>query len=86
LRDELLLIVSAGQAAPVVDSGIVTGLRLGAPVSHLGLEAGDLVVAVDGRRVSSREMFVRLLPQGHAEVRLLVRRGPVDRTLRFVER
>ena len=85
LRDELLLIVSAGQAAPVVDSGAITGLRLAAAVPHLGLDAGDLVVAVDGRLVSSREMFARLLPQGR-EVRLLVRRGAADRVLRFVER
>jgi len=85
LRDELLLIVSAGQAAPVVDSGAITGLRLAAAVPHLGLEAGDVVVAVDGRLVSSREMFARLVPQAR-EVRLLVRHGTADRMLRFVER
>ena len=86
LRDELMLIDSAGQVTPVVASGVVTGLRLGAPVPHLGLEAGDVVMAVDGRPITSRAMFLRLLPWARGEALVMVRRGATEKLFHFVER
>jgi hypothetical protein len=79
-------IVAGGQVAPVVTDGAVTGLRLGAAVDALGLTIGDVVVAIDGRPVVSRAMFLQLLAQAHTEVTVTVRRGTTDKDLHFVER
>jgi len=86
LSEELKLIDSAGQVTPVVESGVVTGLRLGAPVPHLGLEAGDVVKAVDGRPITSRAMLLRLVPSARGETSVMVRRGTTEKLLHFVER
>jgi hypothetical protein len=86
LREELMMIIDTGQVTPVVESGVVTGLRLGAPVPHLGLDAGDVVVAVDGRPISSRAMFQRLVPRARGETTVMVRRGTTEQVLHFVER
>jgi hypothetical protein len=82
----LELIAARGQMEPVVTDGAVTGLRLGAAVDALGLVAGDVVVAIDGRPVVSRAMFLHLLAQAHTEAAVTVRRGTTDQDLHFVER
>jgi len=79
-------IVVTGRPEPVVANGAVTGLRLAAAVAALGLSAGDVVVAIDGRLVVSRAMFLHLLAQAHTEATVTVRRGTIDKDLKFVER
>jgi hypothetical protein len=82
----LALIAGDGRLEPVVTDGAVTGLRLGAPVDAFGLVAGDVVVAIDGRPVGSRTMFLHLLAQARIEATVTVRRGTTESDLHFVER
>lgn len=86
LRRALLTIAAHGAPQPLVVSGAVTGLRLGAAVAPLGLAAGDVVIALDGRLVVSRTMFLHLVSQASTEATVTVRRGTTERDLHFVER
>jgi hypothetical protein len=86
LPDALANIVRAGQLAPVVSNGLVTGLRLGAAVAQLGLAADDVVVAVGGRLVTSRAMLADRLAGARGEITLTIRRGTTEKVLQFAER
>ncbi|HEX3765156.1 MAG TPA: hypothetical protein VHW23_40950 [Kofleriaceae bacterium] len=79
-------ILAAGRPAPVVVNGSVAGLRLGAAVPGLGLEAGDVIVAVAGRLVSSRTMLAERIAQAGAATTVTVRRGTEEAMLEFAER
>src|SRR5262249_22818959 len=86
LRGDLAAILGPGPPSPIVNNGAITGLRLEAPVPQLGLEAGDIVLALDGRLVGSRTMFAERLAQARGETTLTIRRGATDKRLQFVER
>jgi S1-C subfamily serine protease len=86
LRTDLAPIVSAGRPTPIVSNGLVTGLRLEAAVAPLGLEAGDIVLAVAGRLVTSRAMLADRIAQARGETRLTIRRGTTEKVLQFAER
>jgi hypothetical protein len=81
----LVPIVAAGPV-PVVVNGSITGLRLGAAVPGLGLEAGDVIVAVAGRLVTSRTMLVDRIARAGAATTVTVRRGAEEAVLQFTER
>lgn len=85
LRAELETVIERGNAEPVVDNESVIGLRLGAAVAPLGLAAGDVVLAIDGRRVVSRAMFLHLVAQARGEARVTVRRGTREAVLELAE-
>jgi hypothetical protein len=86
LRAAVSLIATAGQPSAVVANGAVIGLRLARPVGPLGLVAGDVIVAIDGRLVVSRAMFLHLLADARTETRVTVRRRGTEKVLHFVER
>jgi hypothetical protein len=79
-------ILADGRPAPVVVNGSVTGLRLGAAVSGLGLQAGDVIVAVAGRLVTSRTMLADRIARAGVATTLTVRRGVEEAVLQFAER
>jgi len=86
LRTELASIVTAGRPAPIVANGLVTGLRLEAAVPRLGLDAGDIVLAVAGRLVTSRAMLADRIAHARGEAGLTIRRGTTEKVLQFAER
>jgi hypothetical protein len=86
LAADLVPIVAAGRPAPVVVNGSITGLRLGAAVPGLGLDAGDEIVAVAGRLVTSRTMLADRIARARAALTVTVRRGAEEAVLRFAER
>ncbi|HEX3481469.1 MAG TPA: hypothetical protein VHT91_40930 [Kofleriaceae bacterium] len=86
LAADLGPIVAAGRPAPVVVNGSITGLRLGAAVPGLGLDAGDEIVAVAGRLVTSRTMLADRIARARAAITVTVRRGAEEAVLQFAER
>lgn len=86
LADALVPIVAAGAPAPVVVNGSITGLRLGAAVPGLGLAAGDVIVAMAGRFVTSRSMLADRIAHASAATTVTVRRGAEEAVLQFAER
>jgi hypothetical protein len=86
LRTDLAPIVTAGRPTPIVSNGLVTGLRLEAAVAPLGLDAGDVVLAVAGRLVTSRAMLADRIAHARGETSLTIRRGTTDKVLQFAER
>ena len=67
--------------APVVANGVLVGFRLGAPLAPLGLVAGDVIVAVDGRLVTALAPLRAALGRDAA---LTIRRGTADAVVRLV--
>jgi hypothetical protein len=86
LATGLVPIVAAVQPAPVVVNGSIAGLRLGAAVPGLGLEAGDVIVAVSGRLVTSRTMLADRIAHARAATTVTVQRGTEEAVLEFAER
>lgn len=82
----LIPIVTEAAPAPVVVNGSITGLRLAAAVPGLGLEAGDVIVAVAGRLVTSRTMLADRIARARAATTVTVRRGAEEAVLQFAER
>jgi hypothetical protein len=86
LADDLAAIVSVGHPTPIVVNGLVTGLRLDAAVSGLGLRAGDVIVAMAGRVVTSRTMLADWIARARLSTTVTVRRGVAEAVLQFAER
>jgi hypothetical protein len=86
LAADLVPIVAAGRPAPIVVNGSITGLRLGAAVPGLGFDAGDEIVAVAGRLVTSRSMLADRIARARAAITVTVRRGAEEAVLLFAER
>jgi regulator of sigma E protease len=56
----------------------------GSPAAAAGIEPGDVIVSVAGRRVPTWEQFVlEVMPKANREIDLVVRRGGTERTLRL---
>lgn len=85
LADDLSSIVTTGHPTPIVSNGSVAGLRLDAPVRDLGLEAGDVVIAMAGRLVTSRTMLTDRIAHARVETTITIRRGGTEAVLRFAE-
>jgi hypothetical protein len=85
LAGALTAIVGAGRPAPIVANGLVAGLRLDAPVAPLGLAAGDVVLAVGGRLVTSRAMLADRVAHARGETTVTIRRGTTEKVLQFAE-
>lgn len=85
LRAAAARIVTDGNAAPVVANGAVSGLRIAAAVPSLGLVPGDIVIAIDGRLVASRAMFLHQLDEVRGATTVTVRRGATETELQFAE-
>jgi hypothetical protein len=86
LASDLSPIVDVGQPTPIVVNGSVTGLRLYAAVAAFGLQAGDIVVAMAGRLVTSRTMLADSIAHARVETTVTVRRGSAEAILEFAER
>jgi len=86
LRADLAPLLTTAKLTPVVANGAVTGLRLDTPIAPFGLDAGDVVVAMAGRLVTSRAMFAERIAQARGETTLTIRRGATEKRLHFVER
>ncbi|HEY6908112.1 MAG TPA: CPBP family glutamic-type intramembrane protease [Myxococcales bacterium] len=68
--------------APAADGVRVAQAEAGSPAGRAGLESGDVIEAIDGKRVRAREELAAEIGGGGARERLLqVRRG--DRVLRL---
>ena len=85
LERDLAAIVTVGRPAPVVSNGLVTGLRLDAAVRRLGLDAGDQIIAMAGRLVTSRAMLADRIAHARGETTVTVRRGTSEKVLHFAE-
>jgi len=85
LAADLAPIVGAGRPAPIVVNGSVTGLRLAAAVGALGLEPGDVVVAMAGRLVTSRKLLADWIAHARGATSLTIRRGAAETVLQFAE-
>jgi S1-C subfamily serine protease len=55
-------------------------------VPRLGLDAGDIVVAVAGRLVTSRAMLADRIAHARGETSLTIRRGATEKVLQLAER
>jgi membrane-associated protease RseP (regulator of RpoE activity) len=86
LAADLAPIVAIGHPSPIVINGSIAGLRLEAAVRQLGLEAGDVIVAMAGRLVGSRTMLTDWIAHARGETSVTVRRGATEAVLRFAER
>lgn len=86
LRAELAQILATGRPSSIVANGAVTGLRLEAPVASLGLDAGDVVIAMGGRLIASRAMLAERIAHAHGATTVTIRRGTTEKMLEFVER
>jgi hypothetical protein len=86
LAADLAPILTAGRPAPLVIHGSITGLRLDAGVRDLGLEAGDVIVAMAGRLVTSRTMLADWIAHARLATTVTVRRGAAETVLQFAER
>jgi len=86
LPADLSPIVTTGHPTPIVANGSVTGLRLDAAVRELGLEAGDVIVAMAGRLVTSRMMLTDRIAHARGETTVTIRRGATEAVLQFAER
>lgn len=86
LAGDLAAIVTVGAPSPLVVNGSVAGLRLGAAVRDLGLEAGDVIVAMAGRLVTSRTMLADWIAHARVATTVTVRRGSSEAVLQFAER
>jgi hypothetical protein len=67
--------------AAVVSNGTLVGFRLGRPLAPLGLVAGDLIVAVDGRIVTALDPVRAAFAQGAS---FTIRRGRTEGVVRVV--
>jgi hypothetical protein len=86
LAGSLAAITADGRPAPVVVDGSVAGLRLAAAVPPLGLEAGDVVVAIAGRLVTSRTLLADWIAHARIATTVTIRRGTAEIVLEFAER
>lgn len=71
----------SAELAPVVSNGAVVGFRLGRPLPALGLVAGDLIVAIDGRIATALAQVRAALAR---EASFAIRRGRVEGVVRLV--
>ena len=86
LSTGLAPILTVGQPTPVVVDSGVAGMRLAAPIPTLGLEAGDVIVAMSGRLVSSRTMLADWIAHASVVTTFTVRRGGTEAVLDYAER
>jgi len=86
LAADLAPIVTVGHPAPIVLNGSVTGLRLDAQVRDFGLEAGDVIVAMGGRLVTSRTMLTDRIAHARGATTVTIRRAGTETVMQFAER
>ncbi len=86
IAGDLAPLVSDGKPTPIVANGTVTGLRLESSVAQLGLETGDVVIAVGGRLVTSRAMLADQIQRAKGTTTVTVRRRTSETVLHFDER
>ena len=66
-------------------NGSIAGLRLAGAVRELGLDPGDVIVAMAGRIVTSRKMLADRIAHARGETTVTVRRGGADTVLDLAE-
>jgi hypothetical protein len=78
--------LASAQVTPVIENERVAWLRLDTPITSLGLRAGDLVLAVDGRHLTSGAQLRELLLQARGATSITVQRNAVTVALDVTER
>jgi hypothetical protein len=79
--DEIL----AARKEPVIVNGRVEGVRLRDDLATYGLHSGDMLVAIDGKRVTSVEQVVPYLQNAKSHTSLIVSRLQRFGTIELVE-
>lgn len=74
------------QLTPVIENASVAALRLETPIASLGLRSGDLLLAIDGRHLTSVSQLGQLLVRSRGTVAITVQRASVTASLRITER
>ena len=77
--------LAAARVTPIVVNERVASLRLDAPVPSLGLRAGDLVLAIDGRHVTSATQLGELLTRARSKTVITLQRDSEAATLEVTE-
>ena len=73
------------KVTPIIENERVASLRLDAPVPSLALRAGDLVLAVDGRRAASAQQLAELLDHARGTVVITLQRDAATAALEVTE-
>src|SRR5687767_9749293 len=83
-------IAAVGRWGPMIENGLIAGMRIGPPGKQfrtIGLEDGDLVVALDGRRFLDEGIDLAIELGGRFEadaaVNITVQRGANTLTLHY---
>jgi len=71
---------------PVVVNGSFEGLRVRDDLGAAGLRAGDVITAVDGRRLRSRDHLIALVRDARGKMSLAVTRGRQVGTIELIDR
>jgi S1-C subfamily serine protease len=77
--------LAAARTTPIIVNERVASLRLDVPVPSLGLRAGDLVLAIDGRHVTSAAQLGELLTRARSKAVITLQRGAEAATLEVTE-
>ncbi|MDX2088120.1 MAG: hypothetical protein SFX73_09725 [Kofleriaceae bacterium] len=77
--------ILAAPLLPVIENTRVRGLRLGAAVPALGLEANDILIGVDGRPAIDRAQLSEILRRARGRVAIVVERDRHTSTVSLVE-
>ncbi|MBL9017043.1 MAG: hypothetical protein JNL83_22850 [Myxococcales bacterium] len=80
-----LVPLAAARLTPIVVNERVASLRLEAPVPSLGLRAGDHVLAIDGRHVTSTAQLGELLAGARARAVITLQRDAEAASLEVIE-
>lgn len=75
-----------GEGARITGSGSTPAVTPGGPAAKAGLKDGDIVLSIDGRKVTSADMLIVTIRSKAVgdRVRLLVRSGGSERTVEMV--
>lgn len=77
--------LAAVRLTPIIENERVASLRLDAPVPSLGLRAGDRLLAIDGRRVTSAAQLGEQLTRARGKVAITLLRDAATEALEVTE-
>lgn len=77
--------LAAAPVTPIIENERVASLRLDAPVPSLGLRTGDLVLAIDGRHVTSAGQLGEQLSRARGKVAITLMRDAATAALEVTE-
>jgi hypothetical protein len=77
--------LAAARVTPIIENERVASLRLDAPVPSLGLRTGDLLLAIDGRHVTSAAQLGEQLSRARGKVAITLMRDAATAALQVTE-